>query len=69
MRNRRDPTETASLEKVHLLLPPELIRQVDHMAVDWRLSRGPAMERLLRLGLDHPAVGLLWVTDSRVDAE
>ena len=34
-------------------LPPELIRQVDHLAVDWRLSRGPAMERLLRAGLEE----------------
>ena len=38
-------------EMVHVRLPVELVKEFDHLAVDWRVFRGPAMERVLRLGL------------------
>ena len=46
------PSGKVDPEVVHVRLDRELVRQVDHLAVDWGLFRGPAMERLLRLGLE-----------------
>lgn len=34
-------------EMVHVRLDAELVKEIDHLAVDWRLYRSEAMERLL----------------------
>ncbi len=38
-------------EMVHVRLDPELVRQIDHFAIDWRMYRADAMERLLRVAI------------------
>ncbi|MEX1253897.1 MAG: ribbon-helix-helix protein, CopG family [Dehalococcoidia bacterium] len=35
-------------EMVHVRLDAKLVRAIDHLAVDWRLYRNEAMERLLK---------------------
>ena len=42
---------------VHVRLPKELMKQVDHLGVDWDEFRSGAMERLLRLGIQHVTEG------------
>ncbi len=43
---RREPREM-----VHVRLDTELVRQIDHFAIDWRMYRADAMERLLRVAI------------------
>lgn len=45
-RERSEPREM-----VHVRLDPELVRQIDHFAVDWRVYRADAMARLLRIAI------------------
>ena len=39
-------------ELVQVKIDADVLRELDHQAVDWKLNRGPAMERVLRAGLD-----------------
>ena len=38
-------------EMVHVRLDSELVRQIDYLAVDWRMYRSEVMERLLNEAL------------------
>jgi metal-responsive CopG/Arc/MetJ family transcriptional regulator len=42
-----------SRKLVQVRLPADLVKQIDHMAVEWGIKRGPAMERLLREALER----------------
>ena len=44
--------EPYGLVLVQVRLDAEILLEIDHQAVDWKLTRGPAMERVLRAGLD-----------------
>lgn len=44
-------SEPIDREMVHVRLDRELVRKIDHLAVDWRMYRNEAIERVLREGL------------------
>ena len=44
-------SEPPAREMVHVRLNRELVREIDHLAVDWRMYRHEVMELLLRGGL------------------
>ena len=38
---------------VQVQLPVDLVRQIDHLSIDWEVYRGAAIERLLREALER----------------
>ena len=52
MRGMKRTPEVEGKEVVHVRLDVEVVRAVDHWAVDWGSRRPAAMERVLRLGLE-----------------
>ncbi len=38
---------------IHIRLPKNLIKQVDHVAVDWDKDRAKTIEQLLAAALEH----------------
>jgi hypothetical protein len=39
-------------EMVHVRLDADLVRRIDHLAVEWRLYRNETMERLLKEAME-----------------
>lgn len=44
-------SEPSAREMVHVRLDGEIVRKIDHLAVDWRVYRNEAVEIVLREGL------------------
>ena len=43
MINKADPNRPM----IHIRLPRELVKRLDHVAIEWRMDRGHTIERLL----------------------
>ena len=50
---RKAPSPKATRKQVLLRLDRDVVKRVDHLAVEWELYRGEAMEILLRIALDQ----------------
>ena len=47
---------------VHVRLPKPLIREIDHLAVDWDTYRNKAVERLLAWAMEQQRTGKILET-------
>lgn len=50
---RKAPGPKITRKQVLLRLDRDIVKRVDHLAVEWELFRGEAMEILLRIALDQ----------------
>jgi hypothetical protein len=56
-------------EMVHVRLPKSLVREIDHLAVDWDTYRNGAVERLLTWAVEQQRTGKMLISDTPGSAE